>query len=212
MNLRLNSYDDSVMKNNFDIKGYLLDDDAMKRKINGEFIQLSDPINGNYSDKFKVGLIQINKKKDNKNINYLLIEIENKNSNIIESCFLVEIVAKEYYQEYYQNGYFMPINTYMIETFNDKNGKIRSENEYHIFVNQKEDSQVNIELSPEFNSIDLIFINKTTSENYRWFDFNCILNNETGFKKYKIYEINDYNIFFKVINKLLIKKKKYRII
>ena len=201
VNLRLNSYDDSVMKNNFDIKGYLLDDDAMKRKINGEFIKLSDPISGNYSDKFKVGLIKINKQKDNKNINYLLIEIENKNSDIIESCFLVEIVAKEYYQEYYQNGYFMPINTYMIETFNDKNGKIRSENEYHIFVNQKEDSQVNIELSPEFNSIDLIFINKTTSENYSWYDFNCILNKETGFKKYKIYEINDYNIFFKVINK-----------
>ena len=36
LNLRLNSFDDSVMKNNFKITGYLLDEETIKRKINGE--------------------------------------------------------------------------------------------------------------------------------------------------------------------------------
>ena len=196
VNLRLNSYDDSVMKNNFDIKGYLLDEETMKRKINGEYIQFKDKIPGKYSNKFKIGLIKINRKKQNENTKYLLIEIENKNSETIKSCFLVEIVTKEYYN----GSYFMPINQYMIETFNDKNHSIREENQYHIFVNQKENDQVNIELSPEYNDIELIFINETNHNNFKCSDFNCSLRYITGFKKYKIYEINNPNIFFKVIN------------
>jgi len=46
VNLRLNSYDDSVMKNDFEIRGYLLDEDTIKRKINGEYIQLNNKIDG----------------------------------------------------------------------------------------------------------------------------------------------------------------------
>ena len=39
--LRLNSYNDSLLQNVFDIKGYMIDEDTIKRKINGEYINLN---------------------------------------------------------------------------------------------------------------------------------------------------------------------------
>ena len=106
INLRLNSYDDSIMKNFFDIKGYLLNEENFKRKINGEYIQLQNPINGTYSNIFKIGLLEINQKKVNDNDDYLLIEIINNDKLDISSLLLVELVTKENNQDIY----FMPIN------------------------------------------------------------------------------------------------------
>ena len=198
VNLRLNSYDDSIMKNNFDIKGYLLDENIIKRKINGEYIELHNPINGTYSNKFKVGLIEVNQNNTLKyNYSYVLIEIINLNSADINSNLLVEIMVKEYYEDIY----FMPINQYMIETFNGANGTIRTENKYHIFVDQREDSQVFIDLSPEFNDIDLIFYNETYPEGFYCSDFNCKIKPMTGFRKYIIDKYNNNNIYFNIINR-----------
>ena len=131
VNLRLNSYDNSVMKNNFEIKGYLLDEDTIKRKINGEYLQLPDAINGIYSNIFKIGLIEVNQNNtiDN-NYTYFLIEINNLNNTYINSNLLVEFVVKEYNEDVY----FMPINQYIIETFDDYNNTIRDKNKYHIFI------------------------------------------------------------------------------
>ena len=41
INLRLNSYDDSLLHNNFSIKGYVVNEETIKRKINGEYTQYS---------------------------------------------------------------------------------------------------------------------------------------------------------------------------
>jgi len=197
VNLRLNSFDSSVMKNNFDIKGYLLDEDTIKRKINGEYIKLTEPINGFYSNKFKIGLLELNREKKYEPNNYLLIEIQNIDSSFINSNLLVEIVSKEYYQDVY----FMPIGSYIIETFDDKNNTIRDKNKYHIYANQRGESQILIELSPEYNDIDLNFTkNETSLETFKCSDFNCTLNYVTGFKKYQINEYDDYNIYFSVNN------------
>ena len=65
INLRLNSYDESVLKNNFTVKGYMLNEENIKRKLNGEYIQLNDAINGYYSNTFKVGLLQVNQEFEN---------------------------------------------------------------------------------------------------------------------------------------------------
>ena len=191
VNLRLNSFDDSVMVNNFRIRGYLLDEDTIKRKINGEYIQLNNPINGYYSNKFKVGLLEVNQNKTDNN-NYLLIEIANIELRVINSYLLVEFVTREYHQDVY----FMPINQYIIETFDDKNNLTRAENKYQIYVSQRATSQVMIELSPEYNDIDLNFTDETLNSK----DFNCVVNPVTGFKKYRIYNSENDNVYFNVIN------------
>ena len=131
------------------------------------------------------------------NYSYVLIEIINLNNPDINSNLLVELIVKEYYEDVY----FMPINQYMIETFNGANGTIRSENKYHIFVDMRDDSQVFIDLSPEFNDIDLIFYNETYPEGFYCSDFNCKIKPMTGFRKYIIYEIDTDNIYFNVINR-----------
>ena len=152
VNLRLNSFDDSVMKNNFKITGYLLDEETIKRKINGEYIKLTEAIPGTYSNKFKIGLLEVNREKKYENNNYLLIEIENLDSNNIDSYLLVEVLTKEYNQEVY----FMPINMYFLETFDNKNNTIREKNKYHIYANQIYKDTLVIELSPEYNDIEIV--------------------------------------------------------
>ena len=71
INLRINSYISEVIENNFEIYGYVLDENTIQRKINGEFIQLNDAIPGYYSNSFKVGLLQVNRPVHN-NQDYIL--------------------------------------------------------------------------------------------------------------------------------------------
>ena len=179
------------------MKIQLLDEDTIKRKINGEYIQLPKEINGIYSNRFKVGLIEVNQNNtlDN-NYTYFLIEITNLNDVIINSYLLVELVVKEYYEDVY----FMPINQYIIETFDGYNNTIKDRNKYHIFVNQKGNHEVWIGLSPEYNDIELIFTNETYPNGFYCSDFNCTIKNSAGFKKYGIYETDNNNIYFDVIN------------
>ena len=191
VNLRLNSFDDSVMKNNFEIRGYLLDENTIKRKINGEYIQLNNHINGYYSNKFKVGLLEVNQNKTDDN-NYLLIEIINVELKTINSYLLVELVTREYHQEVY----YMPVNQYIIETFDDKNNLTRTENKYQICVSQISNSQVMIELSPEYNDIELNFTSETKNSKV----FNYTVNYATGFKKYRILKTDKDNVYFSVFN------------
>ena len=192
INLRLNSFDDAVMKNNFDIKGYLLNEDSIKRKVEGEYIKLPTAKDGFYSNRYKVGLLQINQMKSNNNSDdYLLIEIINLDQLYIHSELLVELVAKEYFQDFY----FMPINQYIIETFDDINNTIRNKNQYYININQRGESQVLIELSPEYNDIELQFINKTNSSEFLYSE-----DHVTGFKKYRIKKSDTDNVYFNIIN------------
>ena len=187
INLRLNSYDDSILKNDFDIKGYILNEETIKRKIIGESIQLQNPINGTYSNKFKIGLLEINRKKVYDNNNYLLIEIINNDKVDINTYILVEFVSKENSQDIY----FMPIDQYLIETFDNYNETIREENKYHILINQRGNNQVLIEISPEYNDIELIFTNETYPNGFKCSDFNCSFNLDAGFKQYTIYNVDN---------------------
>ena len=145
INLGLKFIDSDLWTTNFDINGYILNEDNMKRKINGEYIKLENPIKGNYSNKYNVGLLQVNQEKKYNDSNYLLIEILNKDTLNINSSILIEFITKENHEDIY----FMPINQYIIETFNGNNHTIRDKNDYHIFVNQREIFKIIIELSPE---------------------------------------------------------------
>ena len=193
INLGLKYLNSTLWTTNFEINGYIFDEDTIKRKINGEYINLEKPIKGNYSNKYNVGLLQINQEKKYNDSNYLLIEIMNKDSLNINSSILIEFIIKENHEEIY----FMPINQYIIESFDGNNDTIRYNNDYHIFVNQRAKYTVIIEFSPEYNDIDLIFSNKTKSSFY----FDYTIKYETGFKKYIINKIdNNNNIYFSIIN------------
>ena len=187
VNFRLNSYNESVLQNKFDIRGYMLDEDTIKRKINGEYINLKTPINGTYSNRLKVGLLEVNQKIDNE-YNYLLIEIRNLEQEYINSYLLVELLTKENHNDLY----FMPGNIYLIETFDDKDGEIRDKNEYYISINQRASTQVLIEISPDYNDIEIEFRNKE--------NLNISLTNSRGFKKYRIWNSTTDNVYFNVTN------------
>ena len=195
VNIRLNSFDLSAMKNNFDIKGYILDEDTIKRKIDGEYIPLENPINGIYSDILRGGLLQVNQNKTYNN-NYLLIEITNKDTTHIDSFMSLELATKEYYQEVYM----LPAYKFIIETFDDDNNKIRDKNKYHICSNINEDEDIFIEISPEYNDVDIIFTNETNSTGFKCSEFNCTLQLMGGFKKYIIKGAIHSNIYFSIIN------------
>ena len=188
VNIRLNSYNESVMQNNFEIKGYMLNEETIKRKIDGEYIQLKDSINGTYSEKFKIGLLQVNRKIDNDNY-FLLIEILNNDQTYITSYLMIDIVTKEYNEDIY----YMPINHYIIETFDGSYNTIRKENQYYINVNQREVNDIIIDFSPEYNDIDLNFRDLDTSH--------YSINSVTGFKKYRIRNEPFDKIYFNVTNK-----------
>ena len=195
VNLKLNNLEEDYIKNNIEIKGYLLNEDTIKRKNNGEYILLENPINGTYSEQFRGGLLEVNQNKTN-DIDYLLIEIENKDTSHINSHIFLELITKEYYEEVY----FMPINQFIIETFDDNNDTIRDNNKYHICANLKGDEQVIIEISPEFNDIELVFTNETGNNSVQCSDFDCSVQLMGGFKKYIINNTNNENIYFDIVN------------
>ena len=190
INFRLNSYNETFLQSNFYIVGYLVDEDTIKRKINGEYIILENPIEGIFSDQFKIGLLQINTKLTN-NKNYVLIEIGSNEQKYINSYLLVELITKEYYE----NLYFMPTNQYFVETFDDKNKYFRKLNQYQMNIKDIDSqSQVLLELSPQYNDIEIVFDKDMES------NLEIELNYTTGFKKYRIYCSDCSKIYFNVTN------------
>ena len=153
INLRLISFNDSILQNNFLIRGYVLDEDTIKRKINGEYIQPTQAIEGEYMDEFKAGFLQVNENIVNER-NYILIEISSKDKLYFNSYILLEIVTKEYND----NIYFLPVNQYIIETFDGENNEIRTENKYYLSSKEKGDEDAaNIEISFSFPDIKVDF-------------------------------------------------------
>ena len=187
INIRLNSYNETLLENNFAIKGYMLDEDMIKRKINGEYIRLENAIDGYYSHIFKVGLLQVNQKIENEN-NYLLVEIQTNNQVKINTFLLIEVVTKEFNDDYY----YLPVNQYILETFDGENNETRGENKYYLSSLEKLEDQVWIEISPSFKDIKIEFENRTNA------DYKLELTN--GFNRYRVYEATDDNVYFKVIN------------
>ena len=198
INLRINSFISEVIQNNFDIYGYVLDEDTIQRKINGEFIQLNNAIPGYYSNSFKVGLLQVNQANDN-NKDYILIEVRSGNKNYIDSYLLVQLVTKEYNNDIY----FLLINQYVIETFDDKNGKIRPENKYYLSIEEKNDGQGLIDFSPNYPDIYIDF-DESANVNSTFFY-------QSGFNKHRVYSANNDNVYFSVKNPNMRKNANYMI-
>ena len=86
----------------------------------------------------------------------------------------------------------MQVSKYTIETFNNYDDTIRDENLYHIFVNQRANSQVMVDISPEYNDINIEFEKES--------DIDYDSNDCNGFKRYRIWNSDNDNIYFKVVN------------
>ena len=187
VNLRVNSYNETLLQNNFGIRGHLLNEDLINRKKNGESIQLNHPIAGYYSDIFKVGLLQVNQPvKDD--YNYILIEILNHDQEDIKYYLLVELITKEYNQD----EYFIPINQYMLDTFDGGNNTIREENRYYLSIYQKNKDHILLEYSSGYNDIEIVFEN-SSNVNASFYYFK-------GFKKYRVYSASNDNVYFRIVN------------
>ena len=195
INIRINSYNISQLKNDFEIKGYIIKEDTLKKMMKGEIITLNDKdaFNGTFIESYKFGFLEINKdviKYDQ----YILISINSKFQKYFESNLLIEIVNNEY-----SGRYFMPINQYIIETFDIKGNLTRNFNKYYIDVNDMMNnySTVLIEFSPNYNDLELIFEPKNENNE----TINPIINYTCGFQKYRIKpSLNETMVNFTIIN------------
>ena len=204
INIRLNSYDVSNLSNDFEIKGYILNQDSITRKIRGENILLTeeDAINGLYFPSYKMGLLQINKKTINED--YILISILHKGMSLInDTYFLVETITNEHLDDIY----FMPINQYILDSFDINETSSRKENKYYLDFNDKYNSNTGknnsilIEFSPNYNDLELTFEGNLTIKK----------NNVNGFQKYRILDSPSGNIYFNITNNNNINNASYMI-
>ena len=87
----------------------------------------------------------------------------------------------------------MPINQYVIETFDGENGEILKENKYYLSSEEKGTiDQALIEISSPYSDIRIKF-NESSNVNYSFDYF-------TGFNKYRVNSSNNDDVYFSVIN------------
>ena len=177
------------MKNDFEIKAYIVNQEDIQRKISGEYIALKEENSYlcNFDEGFNLGIIHIDKNSINKD-EYVLISIKHNIQTNFQSDLLVEIISNEYPERY-----FIPINQYIIETFGYNQSIVRNENKYSIDINdiRNEITTILIEFSPNYNDLELKFETKDIIYN---------ISNVTGFQKYRIISSNNTIINFTIKN------------
>ena len=193
INFKLSEHNKTTIKN-YTINGYILNEESIIRKKNGEHIEMPNPIEGKYSDAYGLGFLQVNQKFEKKGANkihYLLIVLEKKDNLKDEPnlpFFFVEIVLKEYDNN---NGFFLPKNEYIVDTFDDENNNIRKINQYNISNPEGNEIQLVVEFSSQYSDTEIEFINVSSSEE----------DNKSGFRKFVINEENIDTIQINVTNR-----------
>ena len=189
INFKLSEHNKTIPKN-YTFKAIILNEDAIIRKSNGEFIEEPNPIVGNYSDAYGIGFLSVNQKFKGNDTQYLLISLE-KSDKIRDEpespFFFVESVVKEYDNN---NGFFLPKNEYIIDTFDDENNNIRAINQYNISNPEGNAIQLVVEFSTKYSDITIDFLNVSSSDE----------GNKSGFRKYVINEENIDTIQINVKN------------
>ena len=178
------------------IKGYIINEKILNRMQKEGYTQLENAIDGNYSDAFGIGFLEVNQEIDNNTDNYLLIEISSldRYHSYKDTISSVEISYKEFDDENNNTNYSLPVNKYIIESIYDKNNQTRNENKYRIYKTEDIKNQILIEISTENDDIKIEFEDGLIYENAN--------NNakERGFKKYLINDTINREINFKVKN------------
>ena len=137
-------------------------------------------------------------KKLKKNEEYLLISVNTQIKKIRVDFFVVELLVKDYEQN---NKFFLPMNEYIIESFNGTNNTTREINQYYIPKPEKNLNQAVIELSANYPETNIIFRNDII--------YNTFISG--GFQKFIIYH-SDLNIIeFNITNSNKNKNANYMI-
>jgi hypothetical protein len=147
----------------------MINNKSLERKLNGEFIELTESIKGQYDKTFKNGILQINEtivKNYIKNIgedikekemNYILIKIDGQ--HYIGNYLSVEIIAMSN-----NNGkYLVPVNQYI-------NGYNLFNNTKYLIKNDIKDNNNNsiiIEFSPNYKDLKITLDNLEEIPTYK---------------------------------------------
>ena len=191
-NIRFNEYNKSL-NYNYSIRGYIIDENTINKKTNGEIIEIPSPYEGNYSDAYGIAFLQVNRhtKEDTFfNAQYLLIEIEKNDDSEEKSdllLFFVETIVKEYDNF---NEFFLSPKIYFIDTFDDAEKRIREANRYSIFNPKGDKIKPVIEISSQYNNTIIEF------EGVNICDNDTV--NLTGFWRFTICENTKETIYFNV--------------
>jgi len=165
----------------FEINGYIMNQTEFntKRKINGEFIELKDPIRGSYDPCFRNGILTINEtiEKDK----YVLIKIDSF-FPLSEDVILIDILTMSE-----KNGnYILPINNYLTDIYNSSENK-----NYKILIDKEEkNKEIMVEFYPDFSGMTLNTENDINMTNIT--DDNGII------QKFRITNFNENDFILKV--------------
>ena len=185
------------LTNKFPSSLYVLDADTFQRKKAGEYVQFPPAIRSNYSEAFEMSFLEVIKKLK-KNEEYLLISVNTQIKKIRVDFFVVELLVKDYEQN---NKFFLPMNEYIIESFNGTNNTMREINQYYLPKPEKNLNQAVIELSANYLETNINFRNDII--------YNTFISG--GFQKFIIYH-SDLNIIeFNITNSNKNKKSNYMI-
>ena len=165
----------------FEIAGYIMTESDFnnKRSLNGEFIDLNNPIKALYDKYFKIGILNINRTINQGN--YILIKIDSP-SHLIENELIMEILA----MSKKDNNYILPVNNYITDIYDSTENK-----SYQIVIDEEdlENKEIMVEFIPDFNGITISKEKDILMEN--------ITDNNGIIQKYRITSFCD-DIIFKV--------------
>ena len=194
--LRILNYDQLNATTNYKIDGYILDYEFILKKIKGEYIQLKNPIKGNYNIYSNTGFLNINQSIiDNKYILILINEEKsnNYNNNENNNTNLIVQITPIYHNK---NEFVLPVNQYITGAFNIQ--KENNENIIYYIQIDKNDLPNDYDVLVEFSSNCGEDLNITLeSENHKI--LNIIYTNDNGFKTYRLKNLDD-NFYFNISN------------
>ena len=155
----IQNFKDNIKKTTFfEITGYIMNkyEFENKRSINGEIINLKDPIRGSYDVCFKNGILNINK-TINEN-DYVLIVIDSSDINEEDEIVMeILIMSKK------GGNYTLPINNYITDIYDST-----EEKRYKIIVDQEDfinNDEMLVEFIPDCNRITIDRDNKSIAMN-----------------------------------------------
>jgi len=163
INFRIINIKDINTTTNILINGYMINNETLERKLNGEFIELTESIKGQYDQIFKNGILQINETIINKYVKnvgndskfdkmeYLLIKIDGE--HYIENDLSIEIIPMSNDKGYY----LVPVNQYIMgySAFNNTKYLIKND------LIDKNNNDIIIEFSSNYKEINLAYDNLT---------------------------------------------------
>jgi len=156
----IQNFKDTINKTtSFEITGYIMNktDFDNKRNINGEFIDLKNPIRGSYDVCFKNGILNINRTINGSY--YVLVKIDYSSDLDEDDLIIMEILTM-----FNNSGnYTLPINNYITDIYDST-----EEKRYKIIVDEEDfinNDEILVEFIPDCNRITLDRDNKSIAMN-----------------------------------------------